>query len=92
VAESNAQRIAADQIGKLYGQLDSFRQQEAGVREFEWATMGDNRVRDSHSDLEGQVFAWDSLPLNKKNERIQPGSEIRCRCMAKPVLDEFTEE
>jgi SPP1 gp7 family putative phage head morphogenesis protein len=93
VAESDAARIASDQVGKLYGQLDSVRQQQAGVTRFKWRTMKDNRVRDSHHALEGEVFEWSEPPIDEDTEEpIIPGQAIRCRCLAEPVLTDLLED
>ncbi|MCC7305332.1 MAG: hypothetical protein IT558_03625 [Alphaproteobacteria bacterium] len=42
-----------------------------------WRTVGDNRVRESHRDLEGTIRSWQDDP--------DPGEEINCRCWAEPV-------
>lgn len=81
VAESVANRIARDQVGKLYGALNGARQEELGIQGFIWRTMNDNRVRDEHIELAGQKFRWDDPP----SEGI-PGEPINCRCYAEPDL------
>jgi SPP1 gp7 family putative phage head morphogenesis protein len=82
VAERHARLIARDQVGKLYGQINQARQTALGIDEFEWATVGDERVRDEHEALNGRRFRWDDPPA----EGI-PGEPIQCRCSAQPVLD-----
>ena len=83
VAKSNAERIARDQVGKLYGQINQARQVAAGVTRFVWRTSRDARVRDEHDALDGESFAWDSPPA----EGI-PGEAINCRCGAEPDFSE----
>lgn len=87
IAESDAARIARDQIGKLYGQLDGYRQRQAGVVRYRWRTVGDNRVREEHHVREGQSFDW-SLPPDDGH----PGYAINCRCYAEPDLTHLMEE
>ena len=82
VSERHARVIARDQVGKLYGQVNQVRQKALGIDEFEWETVGDERVRDEHQALNGKRFRWDSPP----SEGI-PGEPIQCRCTAQPVLD-----
>jgi SPP1 gp7 family putative phage head morphogenesis protein len=90
VAETNAKRIANDQIGKLYGQLNESRMSELGITRFVWRTVEDNRVRDSHSALDGQTFAWDDPPEDyKTGEKVIPGEAVNCRCIADPVFDDL---
>jgi SPP1 gp7 family putative phage head morphogenesis protein len=85
-AERRAQIIARDQIGKFYGQANAVRQRELGIRRFVWRTSGDERVREEHEDLDGQVFFYDDPP----SEGL-PGEPILCRCSAEPVFDDITE-
>jgi len=51
--------IARDQIGKLNGQITQARMQAVGLEMYEWSTSADERVRDSHTDLEGMICRWD---------------------------------
>lgn len=87
VSERRARLIARDQIGKINGQINAARQREIGVRRFTWRTVGDERVRDEHQALNGQVFSYDDPP-----EEGLPGEPINCRCSAEPVLDDIFDE
>lgn len=88
-AESSALLVANTEVGKLYGQLNQSRQEELGIIEFTWDTVKDGRVRDSHKDLDGQVFSWDDPPLDSNlGEVVIPGQAPNCRCNAIPVIEE----
>lgn len=84
VSETNAARIANDQIGKFYGALNQVRQTALGITSYIWHTVGDNRVRDEHDDREGDEFDWSDPP-----EDGHPGEPINCRCWPEPVLDDL---
>lgn len=86
VSLDDARRIARDQIGKLNAQVNQDRQQALGVQRFTWRTMRDNRVRDEHEALEGEVFEWGAPPAEG-----YPGEPIQCRCYAEPVLDDIVD-
>lgn len=86
VSESRANLIARDQINKINGQLNGLRQQELGVSKYVWRTSLDERVRETHVELEGTEHAWNEPPSEG-----HPGEAIQCRCSAEPVLDEFFE-
>lgn len=86
MSERDAMRIARDQIGKLNGQLNEERQTQMGVTGYIWRTAQDNRVRDEHSEREGEHFEWDDPP-----EDGHPGEPIQCRCYAEPDLAPLTE-
>lgn len=83
---TNAERIARDQVGKLNGSLTEYRQTQAGIRKYTWRTVGDQRVRDSHAGMEGEVCSWDDPPI-VDGEAVNPGQPIECRCFAEPVFD-----
>lgn len=86
VGERRAALIARDQVGKYYGQVTATRHQSIGVKSFVWNTVGDERVRDEHSALNGETFAYDKPP----SEGL-PGEPINCRCFADPVFDDLLE-
>jgi SPP1 gp7 family putative phage head morphogenesis protein len=81
VAESDARRIARDQIGKLNAQVNQDRQEALGVTGYVWRGALDARERDEHREREGQHFEWDDPP-----EDGHPGEPIQCRCYAEPDL------
>ena len=68
----------------LNGQLTKERQTDLGVEQYIWRTVGDERVREEHEILDGEVFSWDNPP-----EPGQPGDDYQCRCTAEPILPEF---
>ena len=82
VGESRARLIARDQIGKINGQVNSVRQQDLGITSFRWTTVGDERVRSEHEDLNGQQFDYSDPP-----DEGLPGEPIQCRCTAEPVFE-----
>lgn len=84
VAESSAQLIARDQVGKAYGAINEVRQTELGIEGYVWRTVQDQRVRDEHRALEGQHFSWDDPP-----EDGHPGEPVSCRCWAEPDFSEI---
>lgn len=82
--EDRAKLIARDQVGKLYGQINAQRQRDLGITRFVWRTSHDERVRDEHAALDGEVFEYSSPP----SEGL-PGEAIQCRCHAEPVFDDL---
>lgn len=84
---SRAANLARDQIGKLYGQVNTARQKDAGVERFVWVTMRDDRVRDEHVARDGVTYRYDDPPDGEL-----PGEPPNCRCHAEPVLSDLTGE
>lgn len=91
VALRRAKFIARDQLGSLHGDLTRRRQMELGLRRFRWSTSGDDNVRDSHRELDGKVFTWQDGAINERGERIWPGTDYNCRCVAEPLEEELLE-
>ncbi len=81
VTASRARLIARDQIGKFNGDLNRVRQTDLGVTHFQWQSMGDERVRDSHREYNGKIYAWDDGP-----DGLTPGEDYQCRCTAIPII------
>lgn len=102
-AADRAANIARDQIGKIYGQVNAKRQQDLGVTEFIWRTVGDERVRGnpggkypnakpSHWDRDGKTYKYADPPRGAKGERELPGTPINCRCFGEPILKHLLDD
>jgi len=87
VSKSKADLLARDQTLKLNANITQARQRGAGVEKYIWTTSGDERVREEHQALEGQVFSWDDPPSVG-----HPGEDYQCRCTAFPIIEEFDDE
>ncbi|WP_406705956.1 phage minor head protein [Sodalis sp.] len=84
-----ARLIARDQIGKLTGQMQRYRQQQAGITHYIWHTMEDSRVRHNHALLDGLTLSWDKPPAAANYNH--PGGDFQCRCYAEPVIPALTD-
>jgi len=87
ITRRRAEFIARDQVSKFNGALTALRQQEMGVTQYVWRTVGDNRVRPEHEEREDKVFNWSDPP-----DGGHPGEDYNCRCVAEPVLTGLLEE
>lgn len=83
VSDSRAELIARDQVSKLNADLTKSRQEDSGVSSYIWRTVGDERVRDSHAQCDGETFSWDQPPIDPG---CHPGEDYQCRCFAEPIL------
>jgi SPP1 gp7 family putative phage head morphogenesis protein len=86
VTESRAKLIARDQTSKMNSAFNKVRQQQVGIEKYQWQTMEDERVRESHAEMDGQECRWDKPP-DVDGEEANPGEPIDCRCLAVPVFD-----
>lgn len=85
VTRSRAALIARDQISKINSNLTRDRHQQLGLTEYIWRTSRDERVRASHTEMEGTRQSWDDPP-NVGGRNLHPGEDYRCRCTAEPVI------
>lgn len=83
-----AKLIAVDQTGKLIGGLNQVRQENEGIVRYQWSASLDARTRKRHVENDGEVFDWSDKTPGKAYG--PPGEEVRCRCVARGVLDEAT--
>lgn len=90
VSKRHATLIARDQTAKLNSQIQRYQQQDAGIEEYIWSTTGDERVRESHRELEGRKFRWDDPPENSDGRACHPGEDYQCRCIGRPVFNKST--
>ena len=92
IGRAKADLLARDQVGKLYGQLNRTRQESIGIATYIWRTVGDERVRKTHADLDGELQDWSDPPVtNEDGDTNHPGEDYQCRCTAEPNLDELLE-
>lgn len=77
VSERHARLIARDQIGKYYADVGHARMRGLGVRRAIWHTVEDERVRDSHAEMDGVEFDLDDPPV-VDGEAVLPGEAIQC--------------
>ena len=83
--ESRAMLIARDQSSKLNAALTRARHEEAGIKKYMWSTSGDERVRESHAEKDGQIFEYTNPPADTGH----PGHDVNCRCVQIPVLGDI---
>jgi SPP1 gp7 family putative phage head morphogenesis protein len=85
VSDSRAELIARDQVLKLNAQITRSRQRAVGINQYQWVTSRDERVRETHVELDGTIQSWDSPPEVAEGRFEHPGGDFQCRCIAMPV-------
>lgn len=104
LSEKHCKLLARDQIGKLNGQINQAQMEELGLDLYVWSTAFDDRVRDSHSIMEGLLCRWDDANVcsydNGKTWQdrpsgavlLHPGQDIQCRCVGLAFYPELIAE
>ncbi|HVJ26392.1 MAG TPA: minor capsid protein, partial [Vicinamibacterales bacterium] len=88
VSASRAEFLARDAVLSINSKITTARMKAAGIEEFVWTTSQDERVRESHKELEGKTFRYDDPPV-VDGETALPGEPWNCRCTAYPALPEL---
>lgn len=78
--------IARNETSNINASINKRRQEQLGIEKFKWQTAQDERVRQSHAKINGDVYAWDDLPT-VDGVKTSPGQPINCRCIAIPVIE-----
>jgi SPP1 gp7 family putative phage head morphogenesis protein len=91
VSRAKADYLARDQVTTLNSQISHERMRAAGIEEGYWTTSNDERVRDSHAEMDGELFSIDDPP-EVDGEAVLPGEPPLCRCVTMPRLPEVEDD
>lgn len=90
--ESKAKLIARTEVSKTSTALTKARCENLGINWYIWHTSEDQRVRSSHSHMEGVLICWDNPPSPERliGEKFvgyyHAGNIYNCRCYPAPVI------
>lgn len=89
IERRHADLLARDQTLKLNAQITREQHEKGGIKRYTWSSSLDERVRDRHRELHGQIFSYDDPPIidPRTGERGHPGDDYQCRCVAIPIVD-----
>jgi SPP1 gp7 family putative phage head morphogenesis protein len=83
--------IARDQSSKMAAAFNESRAAAVGITQYTWQTAGDERVRETHAENDGELFSFaEGAPID--SGMGNPGDDINCRCVALPYVEEAEEE
>lgn len=89
VAARKAKFLARQETSLLMSKMREARFKDVGITRYKWSTSHDERVREYHKRLDGEIFTWDDPPVtNPLGARNHPGEDFNCRCIAVPILDD----
>lgn len=91
VAINRANLIARDQAAKAAAGFTQERAKDIGATHYVWRTAGDEVVRESHAEMDGQVCEFDNPPTLSDGDTVNPGEAVACRCYAEPILTSTTD-
>ncbi|MBQ6679540.1 MAG: minor capsid protein [Lachnospiraceae bacterium] len=86
---------ARDRVGNFVSTITMNIFRRFGIGKYEWRSRRDNRVRECHAWLDGQVFKWSEPPemwyrtlagIVYTGRHCHPGQDYNCRCNAIPLF------
>lgn len=86
VTLSRATLIARTETAKANAMITQARSQAAGIDYYRWQTAEDGDVRESHAEMDGQIFRFDQPPTLSDGMTGNPGEFPNCRCFAIPII------
>lgn len=88
VTQSRAELIARDQTLKMNSRFNEARQRSLGIKQYVWTTVGDDRVREAHRELEGKTIDYDDPPTDSDGNTGHAGDcGVGDRCTQDPKFD-----
>lgn len=66
-------------INNLNRDLSAMQATKIGAKKFEWITVGDERVRESHKEIDRQIFFYSRMPHQY--------NDYNCRCSQIPIFE-----
>ena len=94
----NLKCIARTECAKANAAIEQARAEACGIKCYFWRCVKDERVRDSHSDMDGRLVFYDDPPnpealFPKKGVKpygkYHAGNTFNCRCYQEPVVDDM---
>lgn len=87
--KGHAKFLAHNQIQNFNAVTGKIRAQKLGVKRAVWDTAGDESVRASHIDRDGEEFDLaEGLYSSMDGKWLLPGVDYNCRCTARYILDD----
>jgi SPP1 gp7 family putative phage head morphogenesis protein len=101
-AVNRAKFVARNEVTTALGEINKTQQEAAGVDLYVWETADDERVRDTHRELDGKIFTWEGtatedgvtyVPASDANFNggapTIPGEPWNCRCVGIAYVPEL---
>jgi SPP1 gp7 family putative phage head morphogenesis protein len=88
ISKGRAKFIARQETSLLTSNIKEVQYKQAGVDRYIWRTVGDNRVRDKHDELNGKEYSFSNPPEAKyfsTGKPENPGHDFNCFIGSTPI-------
>lgn len=91
--KNHAKFLARNQVQNYNSITTKIRAQNLGITKAIWETAGDERVRPSHADREGEEFDLaEGLYSSLDDLYLLPGTDYNCRCTYTMIIPETVDD
>jgi SPP1 gp7 family putative phage head morphogenesis protein len=89
VSRRKAKFLARQETSLLMSKMREERYKDAGITQYKWSGVMDERERPDHKLLEDNVYSWDNPPIvdRTNGRKANPGEDFGCRCVAIPIVN-----
>lgn len=89
VSARKARFLARQETNLFFSEYSLSRARAAGIKRYRWSSSHDERVRESHKKLDGQIIALNDPPIvdYKTSRRAHAGEDFLCRCAKIWILE-----
>lgn len=93
---AQAETIARTEVGSALNAGRYLQMEEEDTSQHEWLTSHDNRVRESHQEIDGEVVPFGDEFSNgllyPQDPNGEPSAVINCRCITLPVFTKIAKK
>lgn len=88
VTLNKAKFLARNETGIFTAKYHKAKALSLGYTKYVWTGVNDERERKMHKELNNLVFEFENPPIvNKKGDRLNPGEDYNCRCVARTLTE-----
>ena len=89
VSRNKAKFLARQETSLLMSKFREQRYASVGITQYRWSTSNDERVREDHKLLDGEIFDFANPPITNRQTgaRNNAGEDFGCRCLAIALVD-----
>lgn len=88
MSKRKAEFLSKSVTNQMINEYKSEEYRTLGITQYKWQTMGDDKVRPYHRELNGEIIDYDNPPIQDRyGNRAHAGEYYNCRCRQIPIID-----
>lgn len=93
VSRNKAKFLSLQETSLFVSKMKEERYKQSGIDQYKWSSSKDEKVRDDHRKLDGNIYSFANPPIvdSSTGRRANPGEDFNCRCVAIPIVKTLVE-